>query len=112
MQLLVCVINDPSKVDEILEAFLEMGITGATIIDSFGMGCQLVQDVPIFAGFRNLLSGSSQYNKTIFSVIDDEEKLREAVRTVENIVGNLKSPSSGIIFTIPVNFVKGLKPEL
>lgn len=112
MQLLVCVINDPSKVDEILEAFIEIGITGATIIDSFGMGRELIQEVPIFAGFRNLLSGSSKYNKTIFSVIGEEEKLHKAVTAVENIVGSMKTPSTGIIFTIPVNFVKGLKPEI
>ena len=52
MELLICVINDPAKVDEILEAFLEIGITGATIVDTYGMGKTLVQDVPIFAGFR------------------------------------------------------------
>lgn len=112
MELLICVINDPSKVDEILEAFLEIGITGATIIDTYGMGKTLVQDVPIFAGFRNLLSGSSKYNKTIFSVIREKEKVEQAITAIEKIVGGLENPSTGIVFTIPVNFVKGLKPEL
>jgi nitrogen regulatory protein PII len=112
MQLLVCVINDPAKVDEILEAFIEIGITGATIIDTYGMGRTLVQDVPIFAGFRNLLSGTSKYNKTIFSVIDEDDKVNQATAAIETIVGELETPSSGIVFTIPVNFVKGLKPEL
>lgn len=111
MQLLMCVINDPSKVDDILQAFLEIGITGATIIDSYGMGKILVQDIPIFAGFRSMLSGGTNYNKTIFSLVEDEQKVQDAVKAVEIITGDLDSPASGIIFSIPVNFVKGLVPE-
>ncbi|NIT87525.1 MAG: hypothetical protein GWN82_11915, partial [Gemmatimonadetes bacterium] len=38
MRLLVAVINDPEKLDEILSGFLEMGITGATVLSSEGMG--------------------------------------------------------------------------
>jgi nitrogen regulatory protein PII len=112
MELLVCVINDPSKVDEILEAFLEIGITGATIIDTYGMGRTLVQDVPIFAGFRNLLSGPSKYNKTLFSVIDSKEKVDNAIKAIEAITGELENPSTGIVFTIPLSHVKGLSPGL
>ena len=32
MQLLIAVINDPDRVDDVLAGFLELGITGATII--------------------------------------------------------------------------------
>ena len=74
-QLLVCIINDPAKVDDILQMFLEIGITGATIIDSYGMGKTVVQDIPIFAGFRSLLSGTSKFNKLILSVVKEEEKV-------------------------------------
>ena len=90
MKLLICVINDTGKVDEILEAFLEIGITGATIIDSYGMGRTLIQDVPIFAGFRNLLSGTSKYNKTILTVIGEPTKAEEAITAIEAIIVNLE----------------------
>lgn len=112
MELLVCVINEPRKVDEILQAFLEIGVTGATILDSYGMGSTLVEDIPIFAGFRTLLAGSSKYNKTIFSVIKERETVERAVAAIEKICGNLDDPSTGIVFTIPVNYVKGLRPEV
>lgn len=112
MDLLVCVVNEPRKVDEILQAFLEIGVTGATVIDSYGMGALLVEDIPIFAGFRSLLAGSSKYNKTIFSVVKDREVTERAVAAVEKICGDLENPSTGIVFTVPVNFVKGLQPEL
>jgi nitrogen regulatory protein P-II 1 len=38
MRLLVAVINDPEKLDETLSGFLELGITGATVLNSEGMG--------------------------------------------------------------------------
>ena len=112
MRLLVCVINEPRKIDDILQAFLEIGVTGATVIDTYGMGSLLVEDIPIFAGFRGLLSASGKYNKTIFSVIRDDATLERAVAAVEEICGDLDSPATGIMFTLPVDFVKGLQPEL
>ncbi len=110
MELLVAVINDPNRIEEIVEAFLEIGITGATIIDSFGMGKVLSQDIPIFAGFRHLLAGSSASNKTILSVIRDPEIVDLAFAALQKVCGNLENPSTGIAFTIPVGRVQGLRP--
>ena len=109
MELLVCVVNDPQKVDDILQAFLEIGITGATIIDSYGMGKALLQDIPIFAGFRNMLAGTGSYNKTIFSIIENEEKANQAIAAIDSICGDLMDPATGLVFTIPVRTVKGLR---
>lgn len=111
-QLLICVINEPSKVEEILEAFIDIGVTGATVIDTYGMGGILAREVPIFAGFRQMLSGSGSNNKTIFSVINDDETLQSAISAIEGISGNLENPSTGILMTLPLTFVKGLSPGL
>lgn len=111
MELLVCIINDPRKVDDILQIFLEIGITGATILDSYGMGKTLVQDIPIFAGFRNLMSGTGSYNKTILSVVKEKEKVERAIAAIESLCGDLNDPATGIVFTVPVQNVKGLRPE-
>ena len=70
MKLFVYVLNQPEKLEEVLAAFVEIGITGATVVDSVGMGRIIAQDVPIFASFQSLLSASRPYNKTILSVID------------------------------------------
>ena len=51
MQLLIAVINQEELLDEILAGFLELGITGATVLRSEGMGRLLAHDIPIFAGF-------------------------------------------------------------
>ena len=52
MQLLVCIINQEEKLEAILAGFLELGVTGATVIRSEGMGRVLSQDVPVLANLQ------------------------------------------------------------
>jgi hypothetical protein len=112
MQLLVAVINQEEKLDEIVSGFLELGITGATIVNSEGMGRVLAHDIPIFAGLQTLIARSRPKNQTIFSVIDDESKVDGAIALLTEICGDLEDPATGIVFTVPVLRVKGLAPEL
>ena len=110
-RLLVAIVNDPEKVDEILAGFLELGITGATIISSEGMGQLLSHDIPIFAGLHTLISGSRPQNRTILSVLP-QAIVPETMELLQEITGNLDSPATGIAFTLPVDSVVGLAPEL
>jgi len=71
MELLIAVINNVDRVEEILAGFLEIGVKGATVIDSEGMGHVLSHDVPGFAGLQTLISQSRPQNQTLFSVVDD-----------------------------------------
>lgn len=110
-RLLVAVINDPEKLDEILSGFVELGITGATIINSEGMGRLLSHDIPIFAGLQTLISGSRPQNRTILSVVP-EKKVASAIDLLQEVSGNLEAPATGIVFTIAIDRVVGLAPEL
>ncbi len=111
MQLLVAVINDPEKVDDILAGFLELGITGATVIHSEGMGRILTHDIPIFAGLQTLISRSKPQNRTLFSLIE-EEKLEPALSLLKEVCGDLEDPATGIAFALPVTTASGLAGEL
>jgi nitrogen regulatory protein PII len=112
MQLLVAVINQPEALDDILSGFLELGITGATIINSEGMAHVLTHDIPLFAGIQTLISRSRAQNYTIFSVIDEQEKVDAAFAVIQDVCGSLHEPGTGIMFTIPVTRVIGVAPEL
>lgn len=111
MRLLVAVINDPEKLDETLSGFVELGITGATVINSEGMGRVLAHDIPIFAGLQTLISGTRPQNRLILSVIP-EEKVKGAMELLQEVCGKLEDPSTGIAFTLPIDTVVGLAPEL
>jgi nitrogen regulatory protein P-II 1 len=112
MQLLIAVINQEEKLDQILAGFLELGITGATVIRSEGMGRVLSHDVPIFAGLQTLFARARPQNQTIFSVIRDDAKVLGAIALLQEVCGNLEDPATGIAFTVPVGQVFGLAPEL
>lgn len=108
MKLLVFVLNDEEYLEEVLEAYVEAGITGSTILDSEGMGRFLTYEVPLFAGFKDFMKGNRPYNKTILSVVKDDEVVRKAKQLVDEVVGGLENPGTGIMFTLPVDWAAGL----
>jgi nitrogen regulatory protein P-II 1 len=111
MKLLILILNKVEKLEEVLEGYLEVGISGSTILDSVGMGHVLSEDVPIFAGLRFMFAGAKPHNKIILSVIQDEKE-EEAISLLGKILGDLNKPGTGIVFSLPVDRVEGLKPEL
>ena len=111
MQLLVAVINRESRVDEALAGFVELGITGATLLESRGMGRVLRQELPLFAGLASLDATTRAHNHTILCVLDDA-KADAAIGMIQEVCGDLCAPGVGIVFTVPVGRVVGLAPEL
>ena len=112
MYLLVIVLNKEEFLENILTSFVEADISGATIVDSVGMGRVLAYDVPLFAGLRATTQAyqSKPYNKTIFTVIKDEEHLKDAINLIEDVV-DLDVPGTGLLFAFPLSVVKGLSIE-
>ncbi len=111
MKLLILILNKVEKLEEVLEGFIEIGITGATVIESVGMGQILSEEVPIFAGLRFMFAGAKPHNKTIFSAIKDEKE-KPAIKLLQDILGDLNDPGTGIVFTIPIDKIEGLMPEI
>ncbi len=111
MKLLVLILNKVEKLEEVLEGFLEVGVTGATIIDSIGMGHVISEEVPIFAGLRFMFAGAKPHNKMIFSVIRNNKE-EPVIKVLKKILGDLGQPGTGIVFTLPLDRVEGLKPDI
>lgn len=109
MELLICVINQENKFERVLSGLAELGVTGATVIDSSGLVGQLPEDAPVLAGLKDLMSRSRPGNKTILSVIESPEKTEAVVNMVCGILGDVESAESGILFTVPVTRAVGLR---
>ncbi len=107
MQLLVLMLNREEKLEEVLTYFLELGVSGATVLESEGMGRILSQEVPIFAGFRDLFESSKPSNRTILTVVPDDlvEPLGEGVG---EILGGWSGRGAGVMFSVPVVQVWGM----
>ena len=111
MKLLVFVLNNEEYLEEVLEAYAEAGVAGATLLDSEGMGRFLAYEVPLFAGFKEFMKGNKPYNKTILSVIKNPGVIEKLKVLIDEIVGGLENPGKGIMFTVPVDWAVGLIPE-
>ena len=119
MKMLIFVLNDIGKLDELLIELSKRGLRGATIINSIGMARSIYKSKSsntyesiIINSLKALLeSSSSDENKTIFTIVDEiQEKMFYEV--VEKIVGPLSKENSGIIFTVPVDSVRGLSKNV
>lgn len=107
MKLVVVILNRIELLEDLLSAFLEIGVSGATVIDSVGMGRILSHDVPIFAGLRSAFPGTSPVNKTVFMATEDE-RVEDILTVVEDVCGDLSRPGTGLVFVVPVETALGL----
>jgi len=108
-ELLICIINQEDKVERVLSSLAELGVTGATVIESRGMVGQLPEDAPVLAGLKDLMARSRPGNKTILSVIESAEETDAVVKMVSGILGDMESAESGVLFTVPVTRALGLR---
>jgi len=103
MQIFVCVLNETERLNDVISAFVEVGAPGATVIESQGMGRIGTSDIPIFAGFRQLMAGARPFNYTIFSVIEKPEVVQELTRILRGLLEQDTEEARGIVFTLPVS---------
>jgi hypothetical protein len=106
MKLVVFVLNRTEILDKVLQAYVEAGVAGATVVDSEGMGRILTHEVPLFAGFRDFMKGNRPHNKTILSVVDGDEPVHRLEELLERVCG--PSPGSGVLFAVAVDHFKVL----
>ena len=110
MKLMVLILNKTDVLDNLLEGLSAAGIGGATIIESSGLATTLsrLDSSFISSSIRAILSGSEDDNRTIMSVIRNDQ-LEIARKVIYNTVGDLSSPNTGILFTVPIDFVEGTR---
>jgi nitrogen regulatory protein P-II 1 len=108
MKLLFVVLNSADKLEETLEGLIETGVTGATVVDSVGMG-HIIEGVPLFAGMRSLFRSAKPRNNIIFSVIRDAQA-DETMDMLDKILGcnAEKAKNAGLAFILPIERVIGV----
>ena len=113
-ELLVLVIHDEQRTDEVVRSWIAGGVTGITILDSSGWTQALGErglrdDLPLMPSLRSILRGQESRSRTIFSVVGDGFDLQDLIARTEAILGPLDNPESGIFFSLPVSIARGLQ---
>jgi len=115
MFVLFVVLNEIDYIEDILSGFVEQKISGATILESQGMGSAIAnsdnESMPLFATLRMLIGDSHPYSKTIFTVLKDEAMVERAVSVVQEVLSDFKDSGIGFMFTVPVAKVYPIKKD-
>lgn len=106
MKLAVIFLNKIEYLEDLLSAFLEIGVSGATVLDSVGMGHIITQNIPIFAGLRDAFAGSSPNHKLILVVID-EEMVGKVAEVLSDICLDIDKSKSYFMVTFTIDQLFG-----
>ena len=110
MKLLIIVLNKIECLERLLTSFGDNQIPGATILDSKGMAQELeaFSDMDFLFSLRMLINPAHKENKTIF-MVTPEELVPKISRIVNEVTGGLDKPDTGILFTVPIDYIEGLR---
>jgi len=114
MNLVLFVLHDPEKLRELLDAWQEAGVSGATVLFSTGLG-RIIQspalrdDLPLMPSLEDFLPKAESFSRTIFSMIKDDAVVNRVVVATERVVGDLNEPDRGLLMVLPVTRVYGLR---
>ncbi len=116
MFFILFVLHDISKMKDLLHAWEEAGVKGATVLFSTGLGrirqnFGLMEDFPLFPTMTDIMENleNLDLSRTVFSVIDDETIIDNVLQQTQKVVGDLNQPNTGILIVLPVTKVYGLK---
>lgn len=112
MHLLVLVLEQLEKLPEILRNLIHIGLPGTTVLESTGMGRLLAEwkiEVPLLQVIQKVVEDKSQMNKTLFTVIENQDTLEKAIAAIKEATGNLNEHGKGILFAFPITYAEGIK---
>ena len=109
MFMVLFVLDDPDRLDEVLAAWEKAGITGVTIFESTGMRRLRQRYIPM--RYVMPLVDREEHHLTLMAIVPDEAHVETCLREAEGIVGDLSEAHTGILAAWPVPIVKGLRGE-
>jgi hypothetical protein len=101
--LLTVHLYDEGALEDVLTALASLGVENAVVLDGQRMSRVLAFDVPIFAGFREEIGGSSSYCKYITALVDDEKVIDELASLLRQAGVDFEKPGTGRMYIIPVH---------
>lgn len=116
MYFILFVLHDISNMKDLLHAWEEAGVKGATVLFSTGLGrirqnFGLMEDFPLFPTMSEILDRveNMDLSRTLFSVVESDEIVKNVLHHTQKVVGDLNNPNTGILIVLPVAQVYGLK---
>jgi hypothetical protein len=116
MYLILMVLNDPDQLEDLLIAWEENGVQGATVLFSTGLG-RIRQmeawrdDMPLIPSLRDFYEVPENMNRTIFTIVKDEAQVDAVVAATKTVVGDLDESKTGLLLVLPVGRAYGVNKK-
>ena len=116
MKMILFVLNDPAKLQDLLEAWKGAGASGATVFYSTGMGrlnqsAALRDDLPLMPSLSDFFGSNPELNRTLFTLVKDDETVGQVITATRSVVGDLDQPKTGLLVVLPVDQTEGLEKK-
>lgn len=113
MYMILFILHDAAHLDNVIQAWNDIGVSGVTILESTGAYRRQVRHL----GARYLFAMSQMVNTeqasfTLVTIVPDETVVRACITAVEGVVGDLDQPNTGVLAAWVLDIVRGVPPEL
>lgn len=102
------VLNDTTFLEQILKAWNDLGFAGATIVDSAGQHKCQQKHIPMRFSFGGSTS-TEICNTTLFLIVETRKQVKQCLEAIENVVGDLNKPDTGVFCAWPLSITKGVQ---
>lgn len=108
MKLVIYVMYKIELLDTFLHELQEKDIKGATILSSTGMARKLVEsdDMNFIGSLKTLFEKPRKESHVIMMAVTDD-KVETIFSVIDNVCGPLEEPNTGIVFSVPIDQMKG-----
>ncbi len=114
MYMVMMVLDNPDKLDDVLDAWYEVNVSGVTILESTGIQRRRAKNikVPFRYNFTRMAARVEEGHYTLLTVVPTEEYVHACIQAAEKIIGDLDQPNTGILAAWPLDIVKGVPSVL
>jgi hypothetical protein len=109
--MIMLILSSPSDLDDVLDAWREVGVRNATFIESSCSSegeCRPRHHIPIRFAFENLDPSTERCSCTLFAIAQDKATVQECISRVEAVVGDLDEVSGTAPVAWPLPIAKGI----
>jgi hypothetical protein len=115
MKLVILITAQTEQSLQVASAWQQAGASGVTILEGHGLHrlqkkFEIRADLPLIPSLASLLRGKEIDTHFLVSVVDDDLATRLKAETVA-ILGDLTLPGNGIILSLDISDILGLRTE-
>lgn len=114
MYMIYFILHDSAHLDDVLAAWQAVGVTGVTLMESTGayrrqqigrLGARFLFSMP-------RMVNAEQFSHTLVTIVPNAEVVQACIDAVEEVVGNLDQPHTGVLAAWELDIVRGVPQEL